>query len=98
MYMYVKMYMHMFLYSWWSTLEKGLRLFLFLLCLFLCVLCVVVVVVVVEEGGTNRTIWLLIPAKLSLNMAETEQLCEVKWMIGGIGDMLFSIFSQTENV
>ena len=36
----------------------------------------------------------LIPAKVSLNIAETEQLYQVKRMIGGIGDMLFSIYSQ----
>ena len=45
-----------------------------------------------------RTIWLLIPARASLNIAETEQLHQVKRMIGGIGDMLFSIYSQTEHV
>ena len=62
-------------------------------------LCVVVVV----EGGrgrrreTTRTIWLLIPARASLKIAETEQLYQVKRMIGGIGDMLFSIYSQTEH-
>ena len=51
-------------------------------------------------GGeeANRTIWLLIPAKVSLKRAETERLYQVKRMIGGIGDMLFSICSQTENV
>ena len=67
--------------------------------LCLCALCVVVVlvVVVVVEGGeekgteTNRTIW----AKVSLKIAETEKPYQVKRMIGGIGDMLFSIFSQT---
>ena len=60
----------------------------------------VVVVVVVEVGGeeANRTIWLLIPAKVSLKRAEAEQLYQVKRMIGGIEDMLFSICSQTENV
>ena len=48
-----------------------------------------------EEGGgeekgreTNRTIW----AKVSLNIAETESFVR---MIGGIRDMMFSIFSQT---
>ena len=51
-----------------------------------------------RTGETNRTIWLLIPAKVSLKRAETEQLYQVKRMIGGIGDMLFSICSQTENV
>ena len=49
-----------------------------------------------EKGETNRTIW----AKVSLKIAETEQLCHGKRMIGGIGDMLFflnlfSIYSQT---
>ena len=70
-----------------------------------CVLCVVVVVVV-EEGGegrrrrreTDRTIWLLIPARASRKIAETEQHYQVKRMIKGIESMLFSIYSQTENV
>ena len=71
--------------------------------LCVCVVVVVVVVMVVEEGGREekgrkRTMWLLIPAKVSLNIAQTEQLYQVKRMIGGIGDMLFSIHSQTENV
>ena len=44
-----------------------------------------------RTGETNRTIGLLIPAKVSLKRAETEQLYQVKRMIGGIGDMLFSI-------
>ena len=67
----------------------------------LCVVVELMVVVVVEggeeEGGgeekreTNRTIW----AKVSLKIAETEQFCQVKRMIGGIGDMLLSIYSQT---
>ena len=77
------------------------------LCLSLCVclsLSLVVVVVVVvegeeeEEGGgkekereTDRTIW----TKVSLKIAGTEQFYQVKRMIGGIGDMLFSICSQT---
>ena len=47
---------------------------------------------------TNRTIWLLIPSKVFLKIAETEQFCQVKRMVGGIGNMLSSIFSQTENV
>ena len=46
-----------------------------------------------RRGESNRTIW----AKVSLKIAETEQLYQVKRMIGGIGDMLFSIHSQTEN-
>ena len=32
---------------------------------------------------------------VSLRTAETEQLDQGKRMIGGIGDMLFSIYSQT---
>ena len=44
-----------------------------------------------RRGETNRTIW----AKVSLKSDETEQLYQVKRMIGGIGDMLFSIFSHT---
>ena len=56
-----------------------------------------------REGGrrrreTNRTILLLIPARASVKIFETEQLYQVKRMIVGIGDMLFSIYSQTENV
>ena len=47
-----------------------------------------------RRGETNRTIW----AKVSLKIAETEQLYQVKRTIGGIGDMWFSIYSQTENV
>ena len=47
-----------------------------------------------RRGETNRTIW----AKVSFKIAETEQPYQVKRMIGGIGDMFFSIYSQTENV
>ena len=66
------------------------------LCLCLCVSVSLCFVVVVEGGRgrrreTTRTIWLLIPARASLKIAETEQLYLVKRMIGGIGDMLFSI-------
>ena len=32
---------------------------------------------------------------VSLNIAESEQPYQVKRMIGGIGDMLFSLYSQT---
>ena len=42
----------------------------------------------------STTIWLLIPAKVSHKIAETEQLYQVKQMIGGIGNMLFSTDSQ----
>ena len=44
-----------------------------------------------RRGETNRTIW----AKVALKIAETEQPYQVKRTIGGIGDMLFSICSQT---
>ena len=42
-----------------------------------------------EREKTNRTIW----AKVSLKIAETELPYQVKRMIGGIGDMLFSIYN-----
>ena len=45
---------------------------------------------------TNRTISQLIPSAVSLRIAETE-LHQVKRMIGGIGNVLFLIYSQTEN-
>ena len=31
-----------------------------------------------RRGETNRTIWLLIPAKVSLKIAETEQLYQAR--------------------
>ena len=64
-------------------------------------LCVVVVVVVEEGGGgrgtgeTNRTIWLLIPAEVSLRTAETEQLYQVKandWR--NLGHVVLDLFSN----
>ena len=47
---------------------------------------------------TNRTARWLIPSAVSVRRAGVEQLFQVKGMIGGIGNMLFSIYSQTENV
>ena len=44
------------------------------------------------------SIWLLIPFEVSLRRAETEQLYQARRPIRGIGHMLFSIYSQTENV
>ena len=45
-----------------------------------------------EKGAkTNRTIWQLV----SLRRAGFEQLYQVKRMLGGIGNMLFSAHSQT---
>ena len=43
----------------------------------------------------TRTISLLIPSAASLRRAGAEQLYQVERMIGGIGNMLFSINSQT---
>ena len=40
----------------------------------------------------------LIPSAMSLRIAETEQLYQAQRMIGGIGNVLLSIFTQTENV
>ena len=51
-----------------------------------------------KERKTNRTISQLVPSAVSLRRAGVEQLHLVKRMIGGIGNMLFSIYSQTENV
>ena len=62
---------------------------------------VCVVVVVVEEGEgeeeTDRTMSQLIPSAVSLRIAETEELYQAKRMIGGIGNVLLSTYSQTEN-
>ena len=43
---------------------------------------------------TNRT---MSPSAVSLRIAETEQRYQAKRMIGGIGNMLLSTYSQTEN-
>ena len=56
--------------------------------LSLCVVCCVLL----------RRSWRRIPTQVSFKRAETEQLYQVKRMFGGIGNMLFSICSQTENV
>ena len=65
---------------------------------------VLVVVVCCGCGGrrerreeTNRTMSQLIPSAVSLRIVETEQLYQAKRMIGGIGNVLVSTFSQTEN-
>ena len=52
-------------------------------------------VVVEEEGGrgsgrrgeTSRTIWLLVTSKVSLKIADTEQLYQARQTIGGIGNV-----------
>ena len=46
---------------------------------------------------TNRTMSQLIPSAVSLRIAETEQLYQAHRMIGGIGNVLHSTYSQTEN-
>ena len=51
-----------------------------------------------ERREANRTIWLLVPSAVSIGIAGVEQLYQVQRMIGGIGNMLFSISSHTENV
>ena len=60
------------------------------------------VVVVVEEEGeeeeTNRTVSQLTPSAVSLKITGSQQLHQVKRMIGGIGNVLFSTYSQTYNV
>ena len=46
---------------------------------------------------TNRTISQLVPSAVSLRMARGEQLYQVKRISGGLGNVLFSTYSQTEN-
>ena len=43
-----------------------------------------------RTGETNRTIWLLIPGKVPLKIAETDQLYQEKRMLGGIGGRVCS--------
>ena len=52
--------------------------------------------VLVAKDKSNHP-W-LIPFAVSLRRAGVEQLYQVKRMIGGIGNFLSSIFTQTENV
>ena len=40
----------------------------------------------------------LIPSAVSLRIAETEQLYQAKRMIGGIGNLLLSTYSQTQKM
>ena len=47
---------------------------------------------------TNRTIRWLVPSAVSLWRAGVEQLYQVKRMFGGIGNMLFSIYSPTSHL
>ena len=71
-------------------------------CLFLCycVLLLLPLRVVVEEGeegGDKPKQSQLIPSAVSLRIAETEQLYQAQRMFGGIGNVLLSTYSQTEN-
>ena len=50
-----------------------------------------------EEGGDKPKQSQLIPSAVSLNIAETEQLYQAQRMFGGIGNVLLSTYSQTEN-
>ena len=46
---------------------------------------------------TSRTISQLVPSAVSFRTAGVEQCVQAKRMIGGLGNMLFSTCSQTEN-
>ena len=46
---------------------------------------------------TNRTISQLVPSEVSLRITGAQQLHQVKQMIGRIGNMPCSNYSQTEN-
>ena len=50
-----------------------------------------------KREETNRTLPQLIPSAVSLKIAETEQLYQAQRKIGGIGNVLLSTYSQTEN-
>ena len=50
-----------------------------------------------EEGGDKPKQSRLILSAVSLRIAETEQLYQAQGMFGGIGNVLLSIYSQTEN-
>ena len=57
----------------------------------------IVLYIWVRKRKTNRTISQQVPSAVSLRITETEQLYQVKRMIGGIGNVLCSTFSQTQN-
>ena len=50
-----------------------------------------------EKLGERGRISQLVPSNVSLRITGTQQLHQVKRMIGGIGNMLFSTCSQTLN-
>ena len=54
----------------------------------------IVLYIWVRKRKTNRTISQLVPSAVSLRITETEQLYQVKRMIEGIGNLLFSTDSQ----
>ena len=67
-------------------------------CGLLWLLCVVVVVVEEgEEGGDKPNHVTTDSSAVSLRIAETEQLYQAQRMIGGIGNVWLSTYSQTEN-
>ena len=75
------------------------------LCVGVCVCDRVGVLCVLEgeEGGSGGGdggwvgVVFVVPSAVSLKTAETEQLCQGKRVIGGIGHVLFSTYSQTDN-
>ena len=50
-----------------------------------------------EEGGDKPKQSQLIPSAVPLRITETEQLFQAQRMFGGIGNVLLSTYSQTEN-
>ena len=50
-----------------------------------------------RKGGDKPKQSQLIPSAVSLRIAETEQLYQAQRMLGGIGNVLLSTYSQTEN-
>ena len=50
-----------------------------------------------EEGGDKPKQSQLTPSAVSVRIAGTEQLFQAQRMFGGIGNVLLSTYSQTEN-
>ena len=61
-------------------------------CVCVCCLCSVV-----SLCWLLCVLCVLIPSAISVKIAETEPPYQVKRLIGGLGDVLFSTCSQTEN-
>ena len=71
----------------------------FCVLVFVCVYVIVWVCCVGGSGGGGGWVGVVfvVPSAVSLSTAETEQLYQGKRMIGGIGHVLFSTYSLTEN-